>query len=116
MLQVVDKINKVFDLDFDSTLINYYESGDNYVSPHRDDENIFPELVDIVSLSLGETRKFHIYPGDSKSNKVIETIVLEDNDLLFIPGEFNNKFRHGIPKEKDKDCYRYSMTFRVLKR
>ncbi len=115
MTKTVEKINEVLNLTFDSTLINYYDDGNHYVSPHRDDENIFPKLVNIASLSLGETRKFNIYPGSSNSNKVIKYIELKDRDLLFMSGEFNHKFRHGIPKEKNKDG-RISMTFRILKR
>lgn len=47
--------------EFNQCLGNWYLDGNHYIGPHQDDETDLVSNSPIVSISLGQTRKFRIY-------------------------------------------------------
>ena len=117
-------------IEFNSCLINRYDSGSNYIRKHRDSKESFGEYPTIVGLSLGGTRKIDftriIYnadnPSSTKEDKEFQNFgfTLEPGSMFIMAGSSQKYFIHSIPKMKqdkqdkqDKlDKLRYSLTFR----
>lgn len=109
---LLKKINKLFNIEFNGILINFYADGNDYIGAHSDNEY---ELSDIgvISVSYGAIRTFRIR---NKINKNIYTnIKLMPNELLHMGGRFQKEFTHEIPKERTVKSSRYSFTFRSHK-
>ena len=49
-----------YDERFNQILVNWYEDGHNYIGPHSDDERQLIQNSPIMSISLGQERKFRI--------------------------------------------------------
>ena len=98
--------------EFDSVLLNLYRDGRDSMGFHADDE---PELGDnpiIVSLSLGEARRFDVRPR--RGGPAGLTLSLEHGSLLVMGGTFQHVFRHGVPKERREIGPRINLTFRAM--
>jgi len=94
--------------DFNGILINKYPSGSSYIGPHSDDERSLSE-VGVITVSLGETRKFRI--RDKFIGNVVKDIEVCHGDVYWMTGDFQKEFTHEIPKEANKK-QRISLTFR----
>lgn len=99
-------------------LANWYENGLNYISAHSDDETQIIPSSPIVSLSLGETRKFRIREKGTK--KIILDVDLGDNTIFVMGGDFQKEFTHEIVKvngaKGKKIGKRINLTFRLFKK
>lgn len=92
---------------YNSVLLNYYRDGNDSIGMHSDDEKELGPSPNIASLSFGETRKF-ILQGEEKFE-----IPLTSGSLLFMGGDTQKNYKHGIPKEKNKGP-RVNLTFRTI--
>ena len=110
LLPLLININKISKIELNSVLINLYRNGNDYISYHSDDEKQIDRSC-IASLSFGATRDFVI-----KRIAYQESITypLSDGDLIFMLGDFHDKFKHGIPKRKTVKQPRWNLTFRKL--
>ena len=111
-------------IEFNSCLINRYDSGSNYIRKHRDSKESFGEYPTIVGLSLGETRQIDftrlIYnvnkPLSTKEDKEFQNFgfTLESGSMFIMAGSSQKYFVHSIPKTKqdEHNKLRYSLTFR----
>lgn len=93
-------------------LLNLYEDGDASISYHTDDEKEMDLNYPIVVLSLGATRQFLF--KDIETKEVIKTEIKNGEILLMYPG-CQSKYFHSIPKEKNVNKPRISLTFRKFK-
>ena len=111
-------------ITFDSVLINKYQDGTNFIGPHKDDERIFGNNPTIVSLSIGETRKFIIKrvhynkdnPKKMKLNKreqdMNKIFTLDNGTILIMAGSSQKYFSHEVEKDENCEKVRYNFTFR----
>ncbi len=84
------QIEQQFSKKVVGAFLNYYEDGNDYAPYHADKYN-----CDTCLLSLGTTRTLRY-----KNNTTRENIdyVLHSGDLLFIPNEINNDYKHSLLK------------------
>ena len=113
LLQIRDIIEKISKAKFNSVLLNLYRSGSDSVSWHSDDESELGKNPVIGSLSLGESRQFHMkhkYDRDLK-----QKILLQHGSFLLMRGKTQHNWLHQIPKRKNLKGERINLTFRVIK-
>ena len=96
--------------NFNAALVNLYETGDDYISPHSDNESKLKPGAPIVAFSFGATRKMHFV---KKATKDKFTVDLRHNQCVAMVGEnFQKKYTHAINREKKVDSWRMSITVR----
>jgi len=108
LLDLQNKIRNHFLIDVNSCLINKYNNGGDYITPHKDNSISFGSQPDIIIYSLGCTRDM-IIKNDS-TDKIIK-FSLKPNSILIMSGASQKNFTHEIPKDNSIDI-RYSLTFR----
>ncbi|CAE8663225.1 unnamed protein product, partial [Polarella glacialis] len=95
----------------DSCNLNLYVDGQHSVGWHADNETLFQGKVQdcrIISLSLGQTRKFEL-----KQGSVMHRLDLNDGDLCTMEGMTQKYFQHRVPKENGKGIgERINLTWR----
>lgn len=108
MIKLRTKVEAFSSHYFNGVLLNKYEDGNEYVSPHADDE---PEMGSdcIAAISLGATRDFVVSHNVNKCRYVIP---LEHGSILLMMGKTQHVSKHGIPKRKNVKDPRISLTFR----
>ena len=92
-----------------SCLINRYENGNNYISPHRDCELAFGDKPTIIGLSFGETREIDFI--HNINNEKDFSFNLESGSLFIMAGSSQIDFKHSIKKNNSTN-ERFSLTFR----
>lgn len=83
-------------VDFDSVLVNLYRDGRDGVAWHGDTvRKRLPEAV-VVTVGLGERRRFLLRPGTSgPATHVLET---GEGDLIVMGGRTQHDWQHTVPK------------------
>ena len=97
---------------FNCALVNLYRHGQDSNGWHSDNEKELGINPCIASLSLGETRKFHLKRRGQK--KIEKQIDLLDGSLVVMEGEFQHHWLHCIPKTKRIISERINITFRLI--
>ncbi len=110
LTELLDYINRRFNYDFNGILINKYQSGDDYIGKHSDDERGLDQRVGVVALSYGAVRKFRI--RNKSDGKIVVDVPTDPTKILQMAGNFQAEFTHEIPIEKRINKVRYSFTFR----
>jgi len=104
----------------DSCNVNLYEDGSNSVGWHSDDEALFQGLhhdVRIVSLSLGQQRKFDLRKNwPEEGEKVQERLHLGNGALATMEGMLQKHYMHRVPREADDLGPRINLTWRWIKK
>jgi len=106
---------------YNQCLVNWYDGSLNhYIGPHSDSEKEIDGSVEILSVSLGHTRTFRI--TDKKDGKEVRRLFMPDGSYIKMGGDFQNEFRHEVPKMSKKELNappackrRVNLTFRRLK-
>ena len=114
LLELKHKVEVFSECEFNSLLINRYESGKDKVSWHADDE---PELGSdpiIASLSLGGTRDFQLRPKDK--SRETSTVPLVGGSLLLMKPPTQKFWEHQIPPRSRIDSPRLNLTFRFTRK
>ncbi|MCC2954995.1 alpha-ketoglutarate-dependent dioxygenase AlkB [Massilia sp. IC2-477] len=96
---------------YNSVLLNYYRDGRDSMGMHSDDE---PELglePAIASVSFGATRPFILR---HKLTKETLKLPLTDGSLLFMAGQMQANWMHGINKTAKPTGPRLNLTFRNI--
>lgn len=75
---------------------------------HRD--NASNSTEHIVSLSVGATRPFEVYPGRTSSGRPAQ-YTLQNGDLVAFNG---HRRYHRVPAEPDSRGERFNLTFREV--
>ncbi len=89
-----------FNGNFNGLLVNFYRNGLDYIGSHADDENDLVKESPIISISLGQTRKFRV--RCKKTKKIIKDFELAHGSYLIMGGKMQNKFTHEIVKINGK--------------
>lgn len=119
--QMRDKICEFLGIELNSCLVNYYRNGSDNIGKHSDDESglvsrksEFGNGPDIVSVSLGQPRKFRLQrKGVTKGWE--KEFKLGDGDMLWMRGDCQKQYVHWIPQEKRITNSRMNLTFRMVK-
>jgi alkylated DNA repair dioxygenase AlkB len=96
-------------VDFDSVLVNLYRDGRDGVAWHGDTvRKRLPEAV-VVTVGLGERRRFLLRPG--QSGAAAHTLHSGHGDLVVMGGRTQHEWQHTVPKST-KAGARMSVTMR----
>ncbi|MDA0380133.1 MAG: alpha-ketoglutarate-dependent dioxygenase AlkB [Bacteroidetes bacterium] len=107
-----EQLEKQVGYSFNSCLFNLYRDENDSNGWHADDEKELGELPVIASLSLGESRLFHLKHKTDKTLK--RSIALEHGSLLLMAGKTQKEFKHQLPKTKKPKTARINLTFRYI--
>ena len=111
LLELKHRVEEFSESEFNSLLINRYESGKDKVGWHADDEpELGPDPI-IISVSLGGTRDFQLRPKDKKRDTI--TIPLIGGSLLLMKPPTQKFWEHQIPPRSQIDSPRLNLTFRL---
>jgi len=110
--RLMDSVNTELNSNFNGILVNLYENGERYISPHSDDENGLAP-VGVASIAFGAVRTFRIRYKHSK--QIVKDVQHYPGDLLVMTGNFQKEFTHEIPVQKKVTLPRVSLTFRLHK-
>ena len=112
LLPLRHRLHKETEQDYNGVLLNYYESGAEYMGWHSDDEpELGPKPV-ICSLSVGADRRFlfrHRKTGEKNELR------LTHGSLLIMKGETQTHWQHSLPKMMRVKEQRLNLTFRSLR-
>ena len=96
--------------------INHYETYDDCVGPHSDNEPLFQgktREITIISLSLGGTRHLSIHSGRSE----VGSIPLRNGDIMAMEKWTQDQLKHSIaklPPNSREEPRRINLTWRWL--
>ncbi|KAD0631048.1 hypothetical protein E3N88_43957 [Mikania micrantha] len=124
--EILEEVHKAFPgSHFNSLLINRYNSGNDYVGWHADDEKLYGPNPEIVSISFGCERDFCLKKkhqgevvGDrprkrAKNNNVEKhCFKLKHGSLLLMRGNTQRDWLHSVPKRAKAESARINLTFR----
>ncbi|MEK9555305.1 MAG: alpha-ketoglutarate-dependent dioxygenase AlkB [Gammaproteobacteria bacterium] len=94
-------------------LLNYYRSGQDSMGWHRDNERELGSHPVIVSLSLGEPRRFRLRPKNDGTTSPL-TFELGRGDLLVMYGLTQTHWEHALLKTRQELGPRMNLTFRSV--
>ena len=110
-----DFVEKVTDLGGTNCVnVNLYEDRFSKVGFHSDSEPIFQAdyiASDIISISLGATRRFAI---QAKEGNVSRQVQLEHGDILTMEGLCQKFYKHALLASNKPVALRINLTFRKI--
>lgn len=109
--QLRQHLQQVTGFAVNAALLNWYQHGEHHMGWHSDDE---PELgvnPVVLSVSLGQSRKFDL---KHKTLPLQCSVELADGDLLVMAGACQHYWQHRVPKQLKADGERINLTFRYL--
>lgn len=113
LINIREKIEKEFNLQFNAVLLNFYRNGKDGVGWHSDKTESSNKNMNIVSVTFGETRIFKLRHKFLKNTPLLE-IPLHHGTLLFMCGSTNTYWEHQVPKTSQNVLPRINLTFRQL--
>ncbi|KAL5259109.1 hypothetical protein ACHWQZ_G009535 [Mnemiopsis leidyi] len=102
------------DFKFNSVLIQLFENGDQSLPSHSDDEACIDDQSDIVTVSLGATRKLVF--REANSGRVVHSEQLKHGSISRMSKISQKYYRHEIPKDPQCSEPRASLTFRLIRK
>jgi alkylated DNA repair dioxygenase AlkB len=106
-------VEKAAGSPFNSVLLNLYRDGKDSMGWHSDDEPELGKHPVIASLSLGETRRFHLRHRGDRSVLPLR-LDLPAGSLLIMAGETQHHWQHRLSKTQRPVGPRINLTFRYL--
>jgi alkylated DNA repair dioxygenase AlkB len=97
---------------FNSVLLNRYQTGDDYMGWHSDDEVCLGPAPTIAMLSLGCARDF-LFRVKTAPKKHHSLQVTDSSWLIMLPPT-QALWQHSLPKRKKANGIRVSLTFRQV--
>ncbi|KAM1108790.1 hypothetical protein ACFX13_005490 [Malus domestica] len=130
--QILEAVHKALPgSSFNSSLLNRYKSGNDYVGWHSDDEKLYGSTPEIASLTLGCDREFFL--KKKKPSKTVQerrdeqepaskrikrnhadqhSFMLKHGSLLVMRGYTQRDWMHSVPKRSKVEATRINLTFR----
>jgi alkylated DNA repair dioxygenase AlkB len=109
---------KSLDNRYNQVVVNWYEKENDYISMHSDWVDNMVDNYNIGIFNLyGKTDKTRILDIVNKKTFEKTSIELQNGDLILLCGDFQNEFRHGIPKLSEENAIsrRIGISFRQYK-
>lgn len=92
-------------------LLNWYDGmKKHYIGAHRDDTNDLYMDSPVVTISLGQERKFRMRPYGGKGYK---DFPMNNGTVIIVPWETNIKWTHEVPHFAKNNGKRISVTLRA---
>lgn len=112
--KLLEEVNRIYEANFNSVLINEYENGRDEINAHSDDEVGIDPIAGVVAISWGAARIFRIKTKPSGENKAVKVLDVQTTpySLIQMSGNFQEEFTHEIPKQLKVLEPRVSFTFR----
>ncbi len=114
-----DKLNQLRDVlegickhRFNSVLLNWYRSGEDYISWHTDAEPELGKNPMIASVNFGASRRFLLRLKNNHDVKL--ELALHHGSVLVMAGELQHHWQHSVPKQKKVKTSRINLTFRTI--
>jgi alkylated DNA repair dioxygenase AlkB len=98
-----------------SSLINYYRDGNDYIKYHADDELVFGSNPTVSMLTFGCERTLKFRRNDKSESSLNKSFTVKSGSLFIMAGAVQKYYKHGLEKEKGLSDIRYSVTFREHK-
>lgn len=112
----INYFNKLYGVNFNMCLLNFYEDGNHYIGMHSDNEKQIVKYSPIITITFLEDsenpRKFTILNKKTKEKRYKE---LKHNSYFTMKNRFQEVYKHGIPIQKKIKTKRISITLRVFK-
>jgi hypothetical protein len=108
-LFIREKIISEFDVYNNFCLINHYRNGKDSIAPHSDGE-LYSKNKSVFTVAVGATRKMKLLPNSIAKIPII--FDFESGDLLWMCGNVQSKWKHGIDVDPNVIHPRYSFTLR----
>jgi alkylated DNA repair dioxygenase AlkB len=121
--KVQEKVNELYENvsysgcnrpNINSTLINYYRNGNDFIKYHTDDEKIFGDNPTIAMLTFGCERSLK-FKRNNRNKEMNKAFKIKAGTLFMMMGSVQKNYTHGIDKENGIDDARFSITFREHK-
>jgi alkylated DNA repair dioxygenase AlkB len=97
---------------FTTCLLNLYRDGEDSNGWHADNERELGPNPFIASVSLGQTRAFHLKHRTDPSLRF--KLLLEHGSLLIMGGAMQHHWLHQVPKTRKPVGQRINLTFRKI--
>jgi len=94
--QMRDVLSAHYAVDFDSVLVNLYRDGRDSVAWHRDRVWRVVPTATVVTVSLGNRRRFAV--RRRKTSRPVTRFELGHGDLLVMGGRMQQDWEHSVPK------------------
>lgn len=107
---ILQEVNVACESKFDGILVNVYDNGKDYISPHADDEKELDLHAGVVTISVGAERLFRI--RDKNTKKLIYETPLVNGSCVQMLGKCQEEFTHDIPMQRKITDWRLSYTLR----
>jgi len=107
--ELLEYINKKFNVNYNGVLIRKYESGGE-IENYENEEKQLDKEAGVISISVGAIRQFVVR---DLSDTIVLNIPTDPKKIIQMTGEFQSEFKHEIPEEKEVAGTRYSFTFRI---
>lgn len=113
LLALKIRIEQLTGETYNSCLLNLYQTGNQGMAWHCDEEKELKRNGAIASLSLGAERKFSL---KHKQSKETVSLVLSHGSVLVMKGTTQTHWLHCVPPTKKVNEPRVSLTFRTIER
>ncbi|MBN3309923.1 ALKB3 dioxygenase, partial [Amia calva] len=120
LLELKHRVELASGCSFNSLLCNLYRDCKDSIAWHSDSEPSLGSRPTIASLSLGDSRNFHMRkrpgPEDNGDYTYVERlrIPLAHGTLLLMEGAVQEDWQHQVPKEYHDRGPRINLTFRTI--
>ena len=104
---LLNRMNDIFDSDYNGIIINKYENGNQFIEKHSDSKN-HPDNG-VMLISYGITRNFRVF--DKKTGNKIMDIPLIHGEMIHMGGDFQAEFEHDVEKQPKITGSRHSISF-----
>jgi alkylated DNA repair dioxygenase AlkB len=102
-------VGERYAVDFDSVLVNLYRDGRDGVAWHGDRVHHRLDRTVVVTVALGERRRFQLRRGTSGAASL--TLASGEGDLIVMGGRCQHDWQHTVPKSRAAGA-RMSITLR----
>ena len=102
-------VSERYGVEFDSVLVNFYRDGRDGVAWHGDTVRKHLDETVVVTVGLGERRRFLLRPATS--GRATVTLESGQGDLLVMGGRCQHDWQHTVPKSARAGA-RVSVTMR----
>jgi len=122
--RVQEKIDEIFITNnfegwnhskINSSLINFYRNGNDYIKYHADDELVFGSNPTVSMLTFGCERTLKFKRNKKSESELNKSFKVKSGSLFIMAGAVQKYYKHGIEKDKEISDMRYSITFREHK-
>jgi len=111
LAQLRELLKQQTGIDVNAVLLNWYQHGEHHMGWHSDDEPELGRNPAVLSLSLGQTRRFDL---KHRTLPLQCSLELADGDLLVMAGACQHHWLHRVPKQSKAQEGRFNLTFRFL--